>query len=140
MTNRVELEQVITDHITSWAPSFKVVRENLPAETKDDTEFVVCRIAEGDAFLEQAAGLLDVTGSTEAEPFVLVFDIYTEINTGMLRDAQIKQDIQDHWAHRQLGDVHFSSARKRTYGEQGGRFFHSAVSVDAARYERLIER
>jgi hypothetical protein len=139
MSTRVELETAIAARLAAWSAPCQMIRENEPAQTRDLAEWARVTINDGFSFISTTAGLLDVRGSTAAHPFVLSFDIYTPYNTGTLRAAAIGQAISDHWAYVVLDDVHFDAATFATFGEEN-KIYHTAVTVDAVRYETLDPR
>lgn len=137
MTTRAGLELIIDNHIASWvAIPCKLYRDNTPVRNQDDTEWMRLTVGDGFSFVNESAGLLDVRGSTDANPFILTFDVFTEYNAGTLRAAEIAGIIKDRWAYRSIDDVHFDSASTQRVGEES-KIYHTAVIISAVRYETL---
>lgn len=140
MTTRVELEQIIDTHIAAWSgiPCL-LLRDNETSQTvRDAAEWMRLTVLDGFGFLQSSVGLLDIAGSTAGHGFILRFDIFTPRHAGTLRAAEIGQNVSDYWAYQQISSVHFDSATFERIGENP--LYHTAVTIDAARYESLAVR
>lgn len=136
MSTRVDLETFLDDRIDSWVDiPCHLARDNEPARSADKNEWMRLTVQEGFSFLNETAGSLDPRSTTVAHPFVLVFDIYTPLNKGTLRSAQIAQAVSDYWAFNSEGNIKLDAASFERVSEDSNTY-HTSVSIDAARYEQ----
>lgn len=141
MSTRVELETFLQSQIQAWSDiPCALLKDNETSQTvRDETEWMRLTVLDGSSFLQSSTGLLDVAGSTAAHPFVLRFDIFTPLHDGSMRAAEIGQAVSDYWAYRQQGSIHLDSATFGRVGEDST-LYHTAVTINAARYETLAVR
>ncbi len=137
--NLIEFDAAIDTHIAAWNPT-TIVRDNDPARTKKLDEYIRVTVINGNAFIDEPAGVRSVNGSTVLHPFILQFDVFTRLNLGVQRNNQLCQEVLDHWQVRNLETgLHLIAGGVDRIGEQGTRF-HQIVSVDGRREEFLTVR
>lgn len=140
MSTLTDLDWAIAQHIQIWPDlPCTLFPDNVPVRTDGLAEWIRLTITEGYSFTSQTAGLQDVRGSRATHPFILTFDIFTELNKGRDRASIIAQSVSDHWAYQNFGDIKTDAARFSRVGEEKS-IYHTAVVVDAERDERLDAR
>lgn len=137
--NLIQFNAAIDSHMVGWAPA-PVFRDNQLSATRNLNEFIRLTVLQGIGSLDETTGIYSVNGSVVLHSFLLVFDVFTAINTNTDRSDELCQSVMDHWQVLNLGDsLHLGAATVLTIGEEPPRY-HAAVQISGTREERLTTR
>jgi len=122
MSTATDLDNAIKSVLAGWQP-VPVFRENEPTKTKNLDEYIVVKNLGGSSQSVTTTGLLDQRGSTERHAFLLEFNIYTQVNSGTQRPAQLSDEVASRWRYRQLSiGIHTFESNIVTVGKEAARF------------------